>query len=37
VQGDVVVIVVEITSPSSERGDTGEKLVEYFSVASIHR
>jgi Uma2 family endonuclease len=29
-------IVVEITSPSSERDDTGEKLVEYFSVASIH-
>jgi Uma2 family endonuclease len=29
-------IVVEITSPSSERGDTGEKLVEYFSVPSIH-
>jgi len=30
------VIVVEITSPSSERDDTGEKLVEYFSVPSIH-
>jgi Uma2 family endonuclease len=29
------VIVVEITSPSSERDDTGEKLVEYFSVPSI--
>jgi Uma2 family endonuclease len=29
-------IVVEITSPSSERDDTGEKLVEYFSVPSIH-
>jgi len=28
-------IVVEITSPSSERDDTGEKLVEYFSVPSI--
>jgi Uma2 family endonuclease len=28
-------LVVEITSPSSERDDTGEKLVEYFSVASI--
>ena len=28
-------IVVEVTSPSSERDDTGEKLVEYFSVASI--
>jgi Uma2 family endonuclease len=28
-------IVVEITSPSSERDDTGDKLVEYFSVASI--
>jgi Uma2 family endonuclease len=30
------VIVVEITSPSSERDDTGDKLVEYFSVPSIH-
>jgi Uma2 family endonuclease len=29
-------IVVEITSPSSERDDSGEKLVEYFSVPSIH-
>jgi Uma2 family endonuclease len=29
------VIVVEITSLSSERDDTGEKLVEYFSVPSI--
>jgi Uma2 family endonuclease len=29
-------IVVEITSPSSERDDTGEKLVEYFTVPSIH-
>ena len=29
-------IVVEVTSPSSERDDTGEKLVEYFSVPSIH-
>jgi Uma2 family endonuclease len=28
-------VVIEITSPSSERGDTGEKLVEYFSVPSI--
>ena len=28
-------IVVEITSPSSERDDTVDKLVEYFSVASI--
>jgi Uma2 family endonuclease len=28
-------IVVEVTSPSSERDDTGEKLVEYFSVPSI--
>jgi Uma2 family endonuclease len=28
-------IVVEITSPSSERDDTGDKLVEYFTVASI--
>jgi Uma2 family endonuclease len=29
-------IVVEVTSPSSERDDTGEKLVEYFSVSRIH-
>jgi Uma2 family endonuclease len=28
-------IVVEVTSPSSERDDTGDKLVEYFSVQSI--
>jgi Uma2 family endonuclease len=28
-------IVVEVTSPSSERDDIGEKLVEYFSVPSI--
>ena len=29
-------IVVEVISPSSERDDTDEKLVEYFSVPSIH-
>jgi Uma2 family endonuclease len=29
-------IVVEVTSPSSERDDIAEKLVEYFSVPSIH-
>lgn len=29
------VIVVEVTSPFSERDDTGDKLVEYFSVSSI--
>jgi Uma2 family endonuclease len=28
-------IVVEISSPSSERDDCGDKLVEYFSVATI--
>jgi Uma2 family endonuclease len=28
-------IVVEVVSPSSERDDTGRKLIEYFSVASI--
>jgi Uma2 family endonuclease len=28
-------IVAEVTSPSSERDDTSEKLAEYFSVASI--
>jgi Uma2 family endonuclease len=28
-------IVVEVVSPSSERDDTGDKLVEYFSVPSI--
>jgi len=30
------IIVAEITSPSMERDDTGDKLVEYFSVPSIH-
>jgi Uma2 family endonuclease len=29
-------VVVELTSPSSERGDVDDKLVEYFSVPSIH-
>jgi Uma2 family endonuclease len=29
-------VVVEVTSPSSERGDVDDKLVEYFSVSSIH-
>jgi Uma2 family endonuclease len=28
-------IVVEVTSPSNERDDTGIKLVEYFTVPSI--
>jgi Uma2 family endonuclease len=28
-------IVIEVTSPSSERDDTGEKVEEYFSVPSI--
>ena len=28
-------IVVEITSPSSERDDSGDKVAEYFSVPSI--
>ena len=28
-------IVAEVTSPSSEGGDTEDKLVEYFSVPSI--
>jgi Uma2 family endonuclease len=28
-------IVVEVASPSSARDDTGDKLVEYFSVPSI--
>jgi Uma2 family endonuclease len=32
---DAPVLVVEVVSPSSERDDTGAKLVEYFSVASI--
>jgi Uma2 family endonuclease len=32
---DAPVIVVEVLSPSSERSDTGEKLSDYFSVASI--
>jgi Uma2 family endonuclease len=29
------VIVVEVTSPSSERDDTGDRLVEYATVPSI--
>jgi Uma2 family endonuclease len=29
------VIVVEVVSPSSERDDSGVKLIEYFSVPSI--
>jgi len=33
---DSPVIVVEVLSPSNERSDTGEKLAEYFSVASVH-
>jgi Uma2 family endonuclease len=33
---DSPIIAVEVTSPSSERDDTGERLVEYFSVPSIH-
>jgi Uma2 family endonuclease len=32
---DSPVLVVEVVSPSSERDDTGAKLIEYFSVASI--
>lgn len=32
---DQPVIVVEVLSPSSGRTDTGEKLADYFSVASI--
>lgn len=32
---DAPVIVVEAVSPSSERDDTGAKLSEYFSLASI--
>jgi Uma2 family endonuclease len=33
---DAPLIVVEVTSPSSERDDTEDKPVEYFSVPSIH-
>jgi Uma2 family endonuclease len=29
------VILLEVLSPSNERSDTGEKLVEYFSLASV--
>ena len=32
---DAPMIVVEVTSPSNDRDDTGIKLIEYFSVASI--
>jgi Uma2 family endonuclease len=33
---DSPLIVVEVISPSSEREDTDAKLIEYFSVVSIH-
>ena len=33
---DAPLIVVEVVSPSSERTDTLVKLIEYFSVPSIH-
>jgi Uma2 family endonuclease len=32
---DNPLIIVEVLSPSSERSDTGEKLVEYFAVPSV--
>jgi Uma2 family endonuclease len=32
---DAPLIVVEVISPSSEKNDSGAKLAEYFSVASI--
>lgn len=32
---DAPLIVVEVASPTSERDDTGAKLVDYFSVPSI--
>ncbi|MDQ3558822.1 MAG: Uma2 family endonuclease [Pseudomonadota bacterium] len=32
---DAPLIVVEVVSPSTERDDTGAKLIEYFSVVSI--
>lgn len=32
---DSPVIIVEVLSPSNERSDTGEKLAEYFKVASV--
>jgi Uma2 family endonuclease len=32
---DAPIIVVEVTSPSSERDDAEDKLTEYFSVPSI--
>lgn len=32
---DAPMIVVEVVSPSSERDDTGAKLVEYLSVAGL--
>jgi Uma2 family endonuclease len=33
---DAPLIVVEVVSPSSQRKDTLVKLIEYFSVSSIH-
>jgi len=32
---DAPLIVVEVVSPSTERDDTGAKLIEYFSVVSV--
>ncbi len=32
---DAPMIVVEVISPSSERADTSQKLVDYFSLASV--
>jgi Uma2 family endonuclease len=32
---DSPVILVEVLSPSNERSDTGEKLAEYFTLASV--
>ena len=32
---DLPVIVFEVVSPSSQRDDTGRKMIEYFSVGSI--
>lgn len=32
---DSPVIIAEVLSPSNERSDTGEKLAEYFKVASV--
>lgn len=36
VEAESPVILVEVTSPTTMRTDTGDKLLEYFSLPSVH-